>query len=217
MISFRNNPKSSLKFTIIIYLLVLIIWSAYRFLFRLPEKTEELIVKPVIWLLPILIISSSEMGAILKGFSVKSISYKDLFLSFGAGLGLAGLQLVTTKGLKLVTDINLTTDGKNLDVLVIVTATALTEEIFFRGFLLNSLARYNKLMVANIITSLLFALIHLPIIMTTTNYVIPNVLLGLYIVAVTSFVFGMLYLRKRNLWMPVLAHLVNNFLLNIYN
>lgn len=75
---------------------------------------------------------------------------------------------------------------------------ALFEEVFFRGAIQNLLVRWwKKPLLAIIVTSLIFSLIHMSI--------------YLFIVrAVLGFALGLLYYKTRNIWVNVIAHFLNN-------
>ena len=81
-----------------------------------------------------------------------------------------------------------------LVVLVTVVAAPIAEEVFFRGFLLHRWARRWGTLAGVVASSALFAVLH-----------------GEW---VGHFVFGVamsaLYLRTRRLWIPILAHAINN-------
>ena len=75
---------------------------------------------------------------------------------------------------------------------------ALFEEIFFRGALQNLLERWWKRpMVALLVTSVLFSLIHMSLYLF-----LSRVALG--------FVLGLMYQRSKNLWVNIGAHFLNN-------
>lgn len=75
---------------------------------------------------------------------------------------------------------------------------ALFEEIFFRGALQNLFERWWKMpLLAVLVTSLLFSLIHLSIYLF-----LSRVLLG--------FVLGLMYQRSKNIWVNIVAHFLNN-------
>ena len=75
---------------------------------------------------------------------------------------------------------------------------ALFEEIFFRGAVQNLLERWWKLpLLAILVTSLLFSLIHMSVYLFLSR-------------AVLGFVLGLMYQRSRNLWVNIVAHFLNN-------
>jgi uncharacterized protein len=75
---------------------------------------------------------------------------------------------------------------------------AFFEELFFRGALQNLLERWWKApLVAIIVTSLLFSVIHLSIYLFLSR-------------ALLGFVLGMMYHRSKNIWVNIIAHFLNN-------
>lgn len=75
---------------------------------------------------------------------------------------------------------------------------ALFEEVFFRGALQNLLERWWKIpLLALVVSSLLFSLIHM-----SMYLFLSRVVLG--------FVLGLMYQRSRNLWVNIVAHFLNN-------
>ena len=75
---------------------------------------------------------------------------------------------------------------------------ALFEEIFFRGAVQNLLVRWwKKPLLAIIITSLMFSLIHMSVFLFLSR-------------AVLGFVLGLMYERSKNLWVNIIAHFLNN-------
>ena len=75
---------------------------------------------------------------------------------------------------------------------------AMFEEIFFRGALQNLLERWWKApLVAIIVTSLLFSVIHMSIYLFLSR-------------AVLGFVLGLMYQRSKNIWVNIIAHFLNN-------
>lgn len=75
---------------------------------------------------------------------------------------------------------------------------ALFEEIFFRGAMQNLLERWwKKPLLAVLVTSLLFSLIHMSVFLFLSR-------------ALLGFVLGLMYQRSRNLWVNIIAHFLNN-------
>ena len=94
---------------------------------------------------------------------------------------------------------NLQSWGEFLMAIVIMAFfPALFEEIFFRGAVQNLLVRWwKKPLLAIIITSLLFSLIHMSVFLFLSR-------------AVLGFVLGLMYERSKNLWVNIIAHFLNN-------
>jgi len=87
------------------------------------------------------------------------------------------------------------------------------EEILFRGFILQKLNENAGFWVSNLITSLLFFLIHFPA-WFFVNGMSPDIhnLFRMLPVLGLGFFWGYLFKRSGSLWAPVILHSVNNFL-----
>lgn len=88
----------------------------------------------------------------------------------------------------------------SINILMIAILPAIGEEFLFRGIFQKLFAQVTRhKLLAVIITGALFSAIHLQF-----YGFIPRFLLGVY--------FGLLLVWSKNIWLPVLAHFVNNFL-----
>ena len=86
------------------------------------------------------------------------------------------------------------------NLLVMAIVPALGEELFFRGFLQNTFFNFFKSShLAIVITSILFSLIHFDL-----EGFIPRLFLGT--------ILGYMFLWTQSLWVPIIAHFVNNAL-----
>lgn len=111
-----------------------------------------------------------------------------------------GLCLLSALGILLFNP------DKWLFALVTLLLTALPEEWFFRGYFMSRLEQIGlNGWYANIATSALFALLHVP----------TQGLFGLS-VFVPSLFFGWVYLRSRDLGLVILLHALSNIVFAIY-
>ncbi len=93
-------------------------------------------------------------------------------------------------------------------------ATVLFEEIFFRGFVLQQLAVRLRFWPANLATSALFMLAHVPNWLWTRGAT-TAVASDLAAVFLLSCLFGYVVRRGDSLWPAVATHFTNNFLLAV--
>lgn len=83
-------------------------------------------------------------------------------------------------------------------IIIMAFFPALFEELFFRGAVQNLLERWWKMpLLAVIVTSLLFSLIHMSVFLFLSR-------------AVLGFVLGLMYQRSKNIWVNIVAHFLNN-------
>ncbi len=128
--------------------------------------------------------------------------------------GIAGL--VTLLYLGTVVGLEVKFGGKSIHpsvpaafALAFLAASALIEEIFFRGLVLQELSRHIRGVPANIITSLLFVAVHWPHWLWSRG-LNASVLADSVGVILASLLFGWLYLRTRSVWPCFTAHVANN-------
>jgi uncharacterized protein len=86
-----------------------------------------------------------------------------------------------------------------IDIFLLAAASGLCEEVFFRGVLQPATGILQA--------SVIFGLVHCPS-FTMLPYAFWTFLAGLFL--------GWLYLLTNNLWTPILAHAVSNFIMLVY-
>ncbi len=115
------------------------------------------------------------------------------------GLNALGMRMETEYTTQVMALSNLKSWGEFFMAIVIMAFfPALFEEIFFRGTIQNLLERWWKMpLLAVLVSSLLFSLIHMSIYLFLSR-------------AVLGFVLGLMYQRSKNLWVNIIAHFLNN-------
>ncbi|MDQ3820519.1 MAG: CPBP family intramembrane metalloprotease [Acidobacteriota bacterium] len=89
--------------------------------------------------------------------------------------------------------------------------SSFSEEILFRGFLLNQLRERLRFWTANVIAALLFATVHLPNWLWTRGFQ-AGLLFDLFGVFALALFLGYLLRATNTLWSCVFAHVLNNFI-----
>lgn len=196
-------------YLILTYIVIFVYWGFYRYFTNFPSLVDEVIIKPILWIGPVILVSHIKRIN-LKGLGFKKIAFQFLILSIAFGIGLAALQLVPI----YLKNPNLLSFPENPHILALsLMGTAFSEEILFRGFFYKQFQKYYSGLVSNLIASFLFAFIHLPVLIFDQHIVfaaLPNALLPLFL---SSIGFGFLFSYTKNLWSPIIAHLVMDFLL----
>lgn len=204
------KKETAIKHATILAAYLLVVWGFYRFLFKLPDTEEELIVKPIIWLLPVFYFLAKEK----KGLASLGVTTKNLFpaiyLSLGLGIifAIEGLLINYFKYGSLDFSANL---GENVFLLALVVSfvTAISEELTFRGYLFTRV-RYaiKKEWVANLSTSLVWALIHIPIAVFWWKLDAFSSVL----ILILTFIFGVgsayIFARTGNILSSILLHVM---------
>jgi membrane protease YdiL (CAAX protease family) len=209
---FFHQQKLSLKHVFALISFIFVAWSFYRYLPQvLPLWAEELILKPLFWLLPTfwLVRKIEKQPFSSLGFNNKKI-FPAIYWGIGLGLVFAFEGLLTNifkyKGLNLVS-LDYSPLGF-LGVFFLSLVTAFSEETVFRGYLFNRLWKiWGNEGLANIVSSFLFTLVHLPIGLFVLGYS-PLVLFA-YLFFVFIFAFGSAFVfgRTKNIISSILLHL----------
>ncbi len=203
--------KTSLVKNVTIYSAYLIlVWAFYRFLFQLPEEVEELLIKPIVWLVPVLYFIKKE------GFGISSLgfTFKNLFSSLYFSLGLGSIFLIEaflTNFLKYGS-IHF---GANIGSLPFLTslglsfATAFSEETAFRGYIFSRLSVITKNeLTANLITSALWTGIHVPIAFFVWKLSFAAGVTYLVLTAIFGIGSAFVYSRTKNIAGSILLHVL---------
>ncbi|MFL0506780.1 CPBP family intramembrane glutamic endopeptidase [Ureibacillus sp. 179-F W5.1 NHS] len=93
----------------------------------------------------------------------------------------------------------------------------ITEEIVFRGFILNKLMDSFRFWIANTITSLLFVLIHFPIWIYKGLFAFHYILSSSITIFVLGALFGYVYKKTSSLWLVIIIHSFYNLLVLIFH
>lgn len=205
-----HHKKPSFKHVLALFSFIFIIWAFYRYLPEPPIWISELILKPLVWLLPTFwLIRKIEK----QPLSSVGITKKNLLPSFywGVGLGivfvLEGLltNVLAHKGFQLTGSEFSLMDF--LSAFALSFATAISEEIVFRGYIFNRLWQiWKKEWGANFLSSLLFVLIYLPVGIFVLGYTPWLMLVYLVFVFVFSLASGFVFSRTNNVLASILLH-----------
>lgn len=207
--SSQNNLKY-LKHAIAYYAYLLVVWGFYRLLFQAPVPLEELLVKPIIWLVPLYFLIRREkatlksIGVVFNNFF--KVVYFVLTLGFVFSLFALLVNYLKYGGLSFAANLGEVTFA---GALLLSFITAVVEEVSFRGYILTRLMKVVKRELnLNLIISLAWSLVHLPIAVLDWRLE-PGPLL-VYIVVVFLFSVGttFVFLRTKNIAAPILLHVL---------
>jgi len=209
---FFHHQTLSLKHVFALFSFIFVVWSFYRYLPQvLPLWVEELVLKPLLWLGPTFwLVKKVER----QPFSSLGLTSQKLFPSFywGIGLGLVfafeGLltHIFKYRGLNLIALEY--SPPEFLGLFLISVVTAFSEETVFRGFLFNRLWQiWRQEGLANLVSSLLFTLIHLPIGVFVLGYSPLVMFAYLFFVFIFGFGSAFVFGRTKNLVSSILLHI----------
>jgi len=203
-------PKKeiALKHTITLSAYILVVWGFYRFLFKLPEEIEEVIIKPIIWLLPVFYLVRLEKTKLTSiGITTKNL-FPSIYLAIALGVFFAFegfiINLIKYKGIDFSANI-----GKTplYLALIISFVTAASEELTYRGYIFGRLLYvFKSEFWANAVSSLLWALVHVPIAIFWWE-LNPAGTLGLLILTtIFGIASAIIYARTKNILSSMLLH-----------
>ena len=145
---FRHKGEyATLHDLVRLYVYVVIFWGFYRVLFRLPVEIEELILKPLVFVVPVLMRIRTDGQHWGERLASVGITWKNLFagLAFGLSLGVFYLFVGRLGQLFRFGPAAAGAYGADIanpvSVIILAVATAIAEELLFVGYLLPRLMK----------------------------------------------------------------------------
>lgn len=201
---------------------VLLAWSLYRYFVRgMPEWVDELVAKPLVFVVPVLwfVVSYERRHLTSVGITTRNL-FNNIYIGLGFGIlfAIEGIAANAIKYGKLDFKPIATLEENGLILLVVLSfATAFSEELLNRGFLFSRiLEKTRSLPYAALLSTVLFILLHVPIVVTMLQ--LTGMTLVLFFL--TDFVLGLanalLYFNTKSLVTPILVHLFWNMTVALY-
>lgn len=190
--------------TFFITILVLSLWTIYRLNFPQHLLFDELLIKPLMWLTPVLLAVKFDLTHL--GFVKKNI-IRNIILGVLVGLILS-LERVFIKHLSF-----------QFSFVIIISAlfTAVVEEIFFRGYLLNNWLKYFKNpIIAMILNGLFFSATHIPIAIFIFHYYGYNLFSYLLLNFISGFVDIFLFTSTKSIYTSISNHFIWNLFSGLF-
>lgn len=204
-----GSVNKNLVLSLLYFTYLFLIWSFYRMNFKFSDAAEEVFIKPFIWLFPFLyIIPRAKIKISQFGITFKNL-FPAIYLSLALGVGFAFLGLIGNLakygGFHFEANIGPLFMGSSI---LISFATAITEELVFRGYILVSLMSKYKESISILLTTVLWTLIHAPI-----SYFVWNINgLQLAVYLGLTFIYGIgasvLFVRTKNIAAPIFLHVL---------
>jgi membrane protease YdiL (CAAX protease family) len=189
---------------------LIIVWGLYRFLFKLPEEIEEIIIKPVFWLVPTFYFVYKEG----QKLSSVGITLKKLFPAIYLSLGLGVLFLAEALLVNYLKYGNFQF-GANIGQkaffvsLALSFATAVSEEITFRGYLFTRVWKaLGNEWTSNILTTAIWTLIHVPISIFVWKFDLTASLTYLFLTTIFGLGSCFVFARTKNIISSIFLHIL---------
>lgn len=207
----KDTALLNFKNAVVLSVYLFLIWGFYRFLFKLPDEVEELVIKPVIWLLPVLFLLKKEK----KGFDSIGITLKNLFPAIYYALGLGAffvIEAVFVNFVKYGGQFDLGANIGNMSLmpaLGLSLATAISEEITFRGYIFTRINGYIKNdLWSNLVTSLFWSVIHVPVTVFVWKLDLTASLTYLFLTAIFGVGSAFVFSKTKNITSSILLHVL---------
>lgn len=198
------------KHAVVYFTYLFILWGFYRQISPLPEAIEEFVLKPAIWLIPLFLLLRREKDSL----SSIGVSTKNFFptvyiaLILGTIFAIEAFVLNYLKYGQFVFEANIGESGFAFGLLITL-ATAISEELSFRGFIFTRLWKgVGGEWMANLLTSAFWVLIHIPIAIFDWELPLGSLVIYLFLVFIYSLGSGFIFARTKNVTSSVLLHLL---------
>lgn len=217
----KKEKISPLQKALNLWAVVLIIWSVYRANLKMPEWFDEFIAKPLVFVLPVLFyIKKIENKKILNGLW---LNFKNLIPDFILSLGIAFIFFVTAffanyiKFHQFFFINKFINDNQIFIISITALATAISEEILSRGFVLKRLYEESaNFLTSSFFASILFFFLHVPILFTNIK-ITGNLLLFFMLTdLILSLFISFLFLIRRSLFLPIFVHALYNITILLF-
>ncbi|MCH5296339.1 MAG: CPBP family intramembrane metalloprotease [Ruminococcus sp.] len=171
------------------------------------------VIKNLVWTLPAVLLINYFKNDVYIGLKemfsnkVSILKYLPIFLIFTAYL-LVGAIL--QKGKISISE------TFSFSSVIIVIFVGITEEMVFRGWLLNATVSEKKKWFPIIINSIMFLLIHFPIWIHEGHFVENFQSFGFLSVIILSIIFSWTFIKSKNIWIPIFLHMYWDLLMFIF-
>jgi membrane protease YdiL (CAAX protease family) len=200
---------------------IVLTWAFYRYFVKLPEWADEFIFKPLIFAAPVLWYVRTREKRPLTSVGITGANFfTSIYIGLGFGFlfALEGIAANTIKYGKLQFMPIAAFEQYGLGMLLLLSAaTAVTEEILSRGFVFQRLLDGKKsLPYAAIVSTAMFAVLHIPILVTSLK--LHGMMLVLFFM--TDIILGvansLLFYNTGSLVAPILVHIFWNMTVALY-
>lgn len=186
------------------WLVIFLIWSPVRLFLNLSDVYTEILLKPLLWLSPLFYFWYASIPATVKReLKTSLLRFQPILLTvFLPVIGTALYAIFMNLGKLQQSSFSLQTV---LGVFGISAATAIVEEIVFRGILFNWLKTQYQEIKALLLTQVLFLCMHIPVLFQQRSN--PSALLiHLLMILVMGLAYTLIYRQTRSLPASILSH-----------
>ncbi|HEX6977240.1 MAG TPA: type II CAAX endopeptidase family protein [Patescibacteria group bacterium] len=213
-----NKKISAFKNATILFVFLLLVWGLYRYIFQLPDTIEEIIVKPIIWIGATFYLVRKEKQKLESiGLTSKNL-FPAIYFAIGLGLIFAveGILVNFLKYGHLNFQANIGSQAMFISLGISI-ATAISEEIAFRGYIFTRLwAALKNEWIANLITSILWTAIHVPVTIFVLKYSVNEAVVYLFLTFIYGLGAAFIYARTKNVASSIFLHVLWEWPINLF-
>ncbi len=189
----------------VLALALLLIWGTYRVTVHLPAWVDAFVAKPVLWLGPTLL-----LVLVVERRPLTSLGLSDAHVLSHAALGAAvGAALAARLALPILRGDGDLASTSVVGVVLVRGATAVVEEVTYRGYVMRRLWDWGgNVVLANLLSTLAFAAVHVPLLVVVEGQSATEALRSLATISALGLVFGWLFAQTRTLAAPIAAHTI---------
>jgi len=210
-----------MKKILILYFIILTLWTLVRFFVPINNGLEEVIIKPIIFFTPLFFILKSEQ----KTHSIQEVGeevglkkehfFKSIFIGVVAVILLILYNELITHFLK-----GQSSRFQHMDFtspiffwnIVVSFFTAFCEEVIFRGYVFQKLMKLNKgIYFSTAVSTTAFVLLHLPRIVFVLHFSPSELFVYLDLLLCLSVVNTVVFWKSKNLSSAITTHMIWNF------
>ena len=220
----KTEKKPKILIIIIYSLVFYALWALWELFGRsavgsvvsnefLLEFITEGLIKVTVWVLPAVCLVRYFRDEVYIGLKdmftnrVKLLKYIPVYPVFTAYLI---IPVIITKGGLVISDSF--TYAKLIGILFV----GITEEMVFRGWLLNITVTENRKWLPIIINAVMFLLIHFPIWIASGIFIDDFTSLNFLCVPALSIIFSWSFIKSKNIWIPITLHMYWDLLMDLF-
>jgi membrane protease YdiL (CAAX protease family) len=200
---------------------ILLAWSIYRYFCHFPEAVDEFLVKPLIFVVPIIwyVVKKEK-----RPLSSIGLTGNNFFISLYTGFGIGFLFALEGMAANFIKYGQFTINPiaafrqYGFFLLLLSIATAFSEELFGRGFIFSRFYEKSNenLLYASFYSAGMTVLLHVPILLTSLKFQGPTLILYFITSIAIALANAVLYRQTKSLVGPVLVHLFWNMTVALY-
>lgn len=165
-----------------------------------------LVLRLLIWTLPVIVLTWKYNP--IKYLKLRGNVVQGLIVGVIVGLGILALRALIIYLLKGSIDLNFDIPiGICINVIVFV---GLSEEVVFRGYLLQKIEEIASFWAANTVSSILFYLMHFPIWIMVKNLGPMDIVSEIRSMLIISLILGFVFKKTQSLWSCMMIHSLHN-------